>query len=148
MTPHIDDSRIEARLLGAVMAYELAKDMITNGIWMLNTDSMMGRIASLSSNAEVFAYLWMALSVFLSPYWMMQVTGFGQKYRAPVTRLACWAILISGVFWVYLAYISKGLDYALITVMFVFHGLTCIFMAAILAYGLNASQRRAQEVVP
>lgn len=148
MTPSCEIIRIEARLLGAVLAYELSNDMIISGLKMLEPDSMMGRMASLSSNSQVFAFMWVALSVFVSPYWILQVTGFGHQYRALFTRMACWSILCSGVFWVYLAFIGKGLDYAYITYVFVLHGLTCIFMAAILAYSLNAAQRRAQDTKP
>lgn len=145
MTPHADDSRLEARLLGAVLAYELGKDMIASGVWMQQTETMIGRIALLSSSAVVFAYVWMALALLVAPYLFVQITGRFAIYRATATRLACWAVLGSGVLWVYLAYLSKNLDYGSVTWVLVLHGLTCIAMAGILACSLNAAQRRAQE---
>lgn len=148
MSQHPDDSRVEVRLLSVVLAYEVSKDMITSGIWMLSPETMIGKVGKLSSNPMLFAYTWMALSLFVAPYWMLQVTGLGQQFRPIITRLACWAILCSCVFWVYLAYLGKNLDYEYITYAFVFHGLTCIFMAAILANGLNNTQKRAQGRLP
>ena len=59
--------------------------------------------------------------------------------------VACRAILASGVIWAYLGYLSKNLDYAFVTEIFVVNGLTCIAMAAVMANGLNNAQRRARE---
>ena len=134
-----------SRLLGAVLAFELGKDMITAGLWMLQTESMIGRIARLSSSPDAFACVWMALAVLVVPYLLMQATDCGRAHQARITRLACWAILASGVFWVYLGYLSKNLDYSYVTKIFLFHGLTCIAMAATLANSLNTSQRQLQE---
>lgn len=145
MKAALANASLASRLLGAVLAFELGKDMITCGLWMLQDTSMMGRIARLSSHPEVFAWAWMALAVPVVPYLVIQATGYGQAYRARITRLACWAILTSGVFWFYLGYISKNLDYAYITEIFLFHGATCIAMAAILANALNTAQRQRQE---
>ena len=136
--------QIESRLLGAVLAFELAKGMVTSGLWMLQPESMMGRIASLSSSPEVFAYLWMTLAILVIPYMVLQITGLLQRHQWPIVRLACWAILSSGVLWVYLAFLSRDLDYANITEIFLFHGATCITTAALLACSLNTSQRHKE----
>ena len=138
------NAHLGSRLLGAVLAFELAKDMITSGLWMLQSDSMIGRIARLSSSPVTFAYLWMLLAVLVVPYLVLQVTGYGRTHKTQITRLACWAILCSGVFWIYLGYISKNLDYDYITEIFLFHGATCVAMAAILANGLNSAQRHRE----
>lgn len=146
MKAALEAAALSSRLLGAVLAFELGKDMITSGLWMLQPESMMGRIARLSSAPETFAYVWMTLALLVVPYLVLQATGYGQAHRERITRLACWAILTSGVFWVYLGYISKNLDYDYITEIFLFHGATCIAMAAILANGLNTVQRQLEGV--
>jgi hypothetical protein len=135
-----------SRLLSAVMAFELGKDMATCGVWMMEADSLMGRIGSLSSSPRVFAYAWMALALLVLPFFVLQVTGWGKACRRILTRLALWALLCSGVFWTYLAFLSKNLDYASVTSIFLLHGTTCIAMAAILAYGLNAAQLQRMGV--
>lgn len=136
---------IEVRLLSAVLAFELAKGMLTSGMWMLQEESMMGRIAKLSSFPEIFAYVWMSLALLVVPYLVLQVVGFKRSHQRIITRLACWATLTSGVFWVYLAYISKNLDYSNITEIFLLHGTTCVATAALLAYSLNIAQRELRE---
>jgi len=139
-----EETALSARLLGALLAFELAKDMVTSGLWMLNNESMMGRIARLSSSSETFAYLWMTLAVLVLPYLILQITGCWQSQRTRITRLACWAILTSGVFWAYMGYLSKNLDYEHITVIFLMHSTACVAMAAILANGLNTAQLKRE----
>lgn len=134
-----EQSSLTSRLLGAVLAFELSKDMVTSGMWMLQTESMMGRISRLSSAPETFAYLWMLLALLVVPYLVLQVTGYGKCNARNIARLACWAILCSGVFWSYMGFLSKNLDYDGTTLIFLFHGATCVAMAAILAHGLNAT---------
>ena len=141
----LENAKLTSRLLAAVLAFELGKDMLTNGLWMLQPESMMGRIAKLSSSAETFAFLWMTLAILVAPYLALQATGKGQSHCTQTTRLACWAVLTSGVFWIYLGYLSKNLDYAYITNIFMVHGITCVAFAGILASGLNALQRERQE---
>lgn len=139
------NATLSSRLLAAVLAFELGKDMITTGLWMLQPESMTNRIARLSSAPELFAYLWMILALLVVPYFVLQVSGYGQELHGRITRLACWAILTSGVFWVYMGYISKNLDYGYITEIFLANGFTCLAMAATLAGGLNALLRQRQE---
>jgi len=136
----------EVRLVGAVLAFELSKSMVTTGMWIFQPGSMIGKIASLSSSPEIFAYLWMSLALLVLPYMAMQVVGRAHPQQRNVTRLACWAILTSGVFWVYLAFLSRGLDFGSITEIFLFNGSTCVATAALLAYSLNTHNRIKEDV--
>jgi len=139
------DTRIEARLMGAVLAFELAKGMLCGGFWVMSPVSITGKVALLSTYPAVVGVVWIALSTLVLPYLTMQLFGIGQRYRAKLSRLACRAILASGVIWCYLAYLSKNLDYDFVTVIFLFNGMTCICTSAVLAIGLNRSQRIAEE---
>lgn len=143
-----EENSLSARLLGAVLAFELAKDMVTSGMWMLNTETMMSRIGRLSSSVEVFSYVWMALAILVLPYLVLQVTGYGRDQESNINRLACWAILCSGVCWAYLGYLSKNVDYGYMTQVLILHSTSCLAMAAVLANGLNTSQRKKQEALP
>jgi len=140
----LDESLLTSRLLGAVLAFELAKDMITSGMWMLQPGSMIGQAGHLSSMPTVFASLWMLLALLVVPYLVLQVTGCGEASRTRTTRLSCWAVLCSGVFWGFLGYLSKNIDHQYITGIFILNSMTCLAMSTILAGGLNAGQRRSQ----
>ena len=140
-----NDTTLESRLLGAVLAFELAKSMFTGGLWVLSVQSVTGRIAQLSTYPRVLAGVWICLGLLVVPYLLLQAFCIGKRYSATITRIACRAILASGVIWCYLAYLSKNLDYEYVTEIFILNGLVCVFTAAILANSLNNAQRRAAE---
>lgn len=145
MRSALPDTQLQARLLGAVLSFELAKDMFTGGLWILSTESITGRVARLSAYPEALAGAWFCMAVLVVPYFLMQVFCIGERYAATFTRLACRAILASGVIWCYLAYLSKNLDYAYVTEIFIIAGLVCVAMSLVLAISLNSARRRAQE---
>ena len=132
---------VEPRLLGAVLSFELAKNMVTTGLWMLQPTSLISKIAHLSSSSEVFAVLWMTLALAVLPYMVLQIVGKPHKHQRNIARAACCATLTSGFFWVYLAYLGKGLDYGNIVTTFLFDAGTCVVTAALLAHGLNLQRR-------
>lgn len=145
----LGEQTMESHLLGALLALDLMKSMLTAGMWIFNDDTMMSRIARLSTYPEVMAYVWMALALGVVPYLGMQAFGFWQSKRRQITRLACRVILISGVLWAFLAYLSKNVDSEHITAIFILHSVTCIVMSAILASSINTAQKReAQRTHP
>lgn len=141
----LTESTTTSRLLGVVLAFELGKDMATGGMWILTDNSLTGRIAHLSTYPTVLAVVWILLSVLVVPYLLMQVFFVYESWRAFITRVACRAILASGVIWCYLGYLSKNLDYEYVTHIFMMNGIACVAMAALLANGLNTAQRKEQE---
>ena len=147
MTDELKDVRLEWRLISAVLAFELSKDMVTGAMWIMSPESVTGRIARLSTYPDALALVWFGLACLVVPYLALQVFSIGTSFAITITRLACRAILASGVIWAYLGYLSKNLDYAFVTEIFVVNGLTCIAMAAVMANGLNSAQRREREDV-
>ena len=131
--------------MGAVLAFELSKDMFTGGMWVMTAESLTWRIAHLSTFPVVLAAIWILLALLVVPYFLLQVFALGTRYSTAITRLACRAILGSGVIWCYLGYLSKNLDYDYVTAIFIFNGLTCIAMAAVMANSINSAQKRAKE---
>ena len=138
----LGEQTMESHLLGALLALDLMKGMLTAGTWIFVPDTMMSKVASLSSHPNVMAYLWMIMAIGVVPYLCMQAFGIWSKWRRKITRLACHAILVSGVLWAFLAYLSKNIDADNITGIFILHSLTCIAMSAILASSINTAQRR------
>lgn len=139
------DQKLQSRLLGAVLAFELSKDLVTGALWIMSPESVTGRVARLSTYPEALAAVWVCLALLVMPYFLMQAFSIGHRFATTITRLACRAILAGGVIWFYLAYLSKNLDYAYVTGIFIVTGLVCVAMSAALANGLNSEQRRAQE---
>lgn len=140
----LPDIKLQERLLGAVLSFGLCQDMITGGLWIFSPTSVTGRIARLSIYPEAIAWTWFGLAFLTMPYFLLQMFCIGENYAAVSKRLACRAILASGVIWCYLAFLSKGLDYAFVTSIFIFTGLSCIAMSLVLALGLNQAQGQAR----
>ena len=128
---------VQSRLLGAVLAFELSKNMVSSGLLMLQPSSMIGKAGRLSSSPEVFSYIWIFLALLVVPYMLVNFCGKWNSRQKVTTRLACWSILASGVLWVYLASLSKGLDYGNLTEVFLLHGLSCIASSTLMAYSLR-----------
>lgn len=140
-----DTLYFELRLMGALLACALGGDMLIGGLWVLSAQSLTGRIAQLSTFPTALAVVWMTLSLLVVPYLLLQVFNCFLQYRATVTRLACRAVLAGGVIWIYLAFLSKNLDYEYVTAIFIANGLLNVGMAAILANSLNTAQKDAQR---
>ena len=140
-----DDANLERRMLGSTLAFEVAKSMICGGLWVMSPQSVMGRIAQQSTYPEVMGVTWALVGLLVLPYLALQLFGIAEKYRSRFTKLACRAILASGVMWVYLGYLSKNLDYQYTTIIFLFNGLTCIATATILAKSTNNAARLAKN---
>ena len=62
------------------------------------------------------------------------------KIRRELTKLACKGLCFGGVLWVYMAYLSKNLDYGIATAQFITNGIASVSLGAVLAYGLNSDQ--------
>ena len=138
----LGDQTMESHLLGALLALDLMKGMLTAGTWIFNEHTMMAKVASMSRYPDAMAYLWMVLAVGVMPYFVMQAFGVWSNWRRKITRLACHAVLVSGVLWMFLAYLSKNIDSDHITGIFILHSITCIAMSAILASSINTAQGR------
>lgn len=140
------DRRLQIRLMGAVLAFSLAKDMFTAGLWVLSAQSLTGRVAQLAIYPKALAFGWIILAALVLPYFFMQIFDWFEDYRARLTRLACRSILAGGVLWIFLGYLSRDLDYKYITVIFMITGLVNIAMSTILAISLNAAQRQSSRI--
>jgi hypothetical protein len=141
----LSDQTLETHLLGALLAADLMKGMISAGFWILSDGTMIARVARLSSYPGILALLWIVLACAVLPYFGMQVFGVWPERRRPITRLACRAILAAGVLWAYLAYLSKNIDSLNVTGVFILHSITCVLMSALLASSINTAQGREAQ---
>lgn len=137
-----------ARLFGALLAFEVAKGMFTGGLWIMSELSVVGKVARLSTHPYALAIFWMSLALLVVPYLLSQFFNLWENHRHELSRYTCWAVMAGGVVWVYLAYLSRNMDYAHVTNIFLVNGATCIGLAAVLAYGLNREQQRLEDDKP
>lgn len=144
MTPEHVDVRAESRLLCAVLAFELMKGMATGGLWILSPQSITGRIAALSTYPTVLATVWIALSLFVLPFFLTTLCDSETRYSHIISWLGRRAILCSGVIWCFLAFLSKNLDYEFVTAIFISNGVTCLAVSFVLARSINSAQRRRE----
>ena len=141
MNLSVNDQQFQLRLMGAVLAFALGTEMFKGALWILSEQSVTWRVAQLSTYPHALAGVWMVLAVQVIPYFCLQAFDWFAAYRAGITRLACRSVLAGGVIWIYLGWLSKNLDYKYTTIIFVFTGLISVAMSAVLANGLNSSQR-------
>lgn len=141
----LKDLRLELRLVCAVLAFYLAKDMVAGGMWVLSAQSITGRIAQLSTYPTLLAACWILLAVPVAPYLLVQLLDIFPHHATTIKRVALRAIMANGAIWGFLGYLSKNLDYQFVTEIFVINALVCFAMSAVMAYGINSAQRRARE---
>lgn len=137
----LEEQTIEGKLLGALLAFDLMKGMLTAGFWIYAPNTMIAKVASLSNHPTAISYIWMLLALLVLPYFCLQTFNLWSTYHREITRLACRALLASGVMWAYLSYLSKDIDSANITGVLVMHSLINVVMSGILASSINTAQR-------
>lgn len=134
----MSNARRTIRLLSVLLALTMTKNMISPALWILGERrSVISAIASLSSSAQVLAWLWLTAAALMLPYLLAQLANHASR-RA--TRLACLALSASGVLWMYIAFLARNLDYQYIGSLLVFDGLMCIALSALLANSINDEQ--------
>ena len=140
-----EDLKIEVRLFGALLAITLASKMVIDALWILSQETIISKVAKLSFYPEAFTTYWLITAALVVPYFLYQAFGmFGESQRQ-VVKLACRSIMASGVLYAYMGFLSRNLDYKFVTLGFVLLSLLNMAMAAVLAYGLNASQIRREN---
>lgn len=145
MSPH-KHLETDLRLMGGLLAVALGGNMVSDALWVLSEHTITSKVAQLSTYPHLLAALWMLCAALVIPYFLLQAfVTRSAKRRVIFTRLACWAVMAGGVLYAYMGYLSRALDYSYITEIFVGTALLNMSMAAVLAYGLNAAQRRAED---
>lgn len=139
------DRKIEVRLFGALLAITLASRMVIDALWILSPQTIISKVAQLSTYPEAVSGTWFLAAALVVPYFFLQVIGVpGDKHR-PVVKLACRALMLSAVVYGFLGFQSRNLDYDYVTESFVVMSFLNMGMAYALAHGLNAAQKRKEE---
>lgn len=140
------DFKSEMRLMSILLSIFVMSDFVDPAIFILQgTRSMIGTTATLSSSASGLAYAFLGVGLMCLPFLLMQVFYPRIGCRKLIVRLTCFAMCMGGVLWIYLAFLSRNLDYAGATAFFIKNGLGAIAMGGILALTINNKQRREQQ---
>ena len=142
-----DYRKIEVRLFGALLALTLASNMVIDALWILSQETIISKVASLSTYPQALTAYWMVTASLVLPYFLLQALGIFGDHHRPIVRLACRSIMASGVLYAYLGFLSRNLDYTYVTESFVLMSVLNMGMAAALAHGLNAAQIRKEEAL-
>lgn len=142
-----DYRKIEVRLFGALLSVTLASKMVIDALWILSEQTLISKVAHLSSYPEVLSAWWLVTAALVVPYFLLQALGAFATYHRAIVRLACRAVMASGVLYAYFGFLSRNLDYKYVTESFVLMSLLNMLMAAALAHGLNAAQIRKEEAL-
>ena len=127
--------------MSALVAIDLAKNVISPALWIYGeSTSVIGTVARLATWPEGLAAVFIISALLIIPYIAMQLFNPDIPSRDTWTRLACQGLILGGVLWVYMAYLSRNLDYDVVTPLFAFNGVMSIVMAGILGYGINQNQ--------
>lgn len=139
------DSQIEVRLFGALLALTLASNMVIDALWILSQETIISKVARLSSYPQALSIYWFAAAAFVAPYFLMMALGIFGKHHGLIVRMACRAVMAGGMLYAYLGFLSRNLDYRYVMESFIVMSLLNIGMAAALAYGLNAAQKIKED---
>lgn len=144
MTSELQRSRIGVRLMSSLLALDLAKSFINPALWILGeSTSVISTVAKLATWADALGVVFIVSALMVAPYIVMQITMPDCPYRLFLTRCACNGLILGGVLWAYMAYLSRNLDYDTATIVFLTNSLFPIAMAGLLAYSINAEQIEA-----
>lgn len=145
----LNDALVDGRLLSVLLSASLIFNMIDPALLILNEEgSLVALVARMTHRPALVAGLFIVMAGLAAPYVLMQVFNPTVRYRRRVVRLACLALCLGGVVWVLLGYLSRNLDYATITGIFLRNGVGNIALAAVLANSINNEQKRARKATP
>lgn len=135
----LQHTRLHLRAAHVLLAATMMFDMFDPATYILTAPiSMMYRIASLSGSPEMVAWSFVALGLLMAPYLFMQIFCSDCRGRREITKLACFALLGAGLQWVFLAWLSRNLDYEAVTGVLFRTGIGAVAYSLTLAYALNA----------
>jgi len=134
-------SKICVRFISALLAIDLAKNFISPAMWIYGEPrSVIGTVARLATWPEGLALMFCVSALLVVPYVLMRLFRPNMASRNMWTQWACRGLIMGGVIWMYMAYLSRNLDYQVATILFSFNGVMAIVMAGILGYGINQDQ--------
>lgn len=136
------------RVMAVLLALDIARDFVTPALWIVGeTTSVISTTARLATFPELLALAWLLAALMVAPYILMQLFAPDCRWRRKIIKVGCNGVCLGGVMWVYLAYLSKNLDYGIATSTFIGNGISSVALGAVLAWGLNKEQINTQNTI-
>ena len=135
------------RYVSVVLGLAMAWNITNPGVWILfYPNAVITKVASLSSSASVFGYMWVFLGSCLIPYILCNILGVTRKAALePCTRLACLATAGGAILWGFLAWLSRDLDYGTLVYLFGTNAALDLLVSLVLAVSVNEHQKLTAE---
>ena len=136
------------RVMSALLAYDIAKDFVTPALWIVGeTTSVISTSSRLATAPGLLALAWLLAALMVVPYIAMQLFAPDCRWRRKIVKIGCNGVCLGGVMWVYLAFLSKNLDYGIATGTFMGNGISSVLLGAVFAWGLNKEQLTTQNAI-
>ena len=141
MTTNLIRLQYMVRCMSVMAAFEILMDFVSPALWILTTpNSIIAKVASLSSSSEVMGACWLIAAAMVVPFVIMQLGWPACKWRRQIIKLCNYGNLFGGLLWFLMAFMARNLDYGYIVHNFIVNGMGSFFMAALLANSLNNDQ--------
>ena len=141
MTTDLPRLQAAIRSLSVLISFSIVADFLSPALWILNEPtSVISRVASLATSEVFIAACWFTASSLVIPFVVMQVFFPDCIHRRRIIKSATHGLILGAVVWVFMAFLSRNLDYEFAVWNFLFNGLLALAMAALMANGLNNDQ--------
>ena len=140
---------IAVRSLSVLVSFQIMAAFITPALWVLYEESsIISKVATLATSSTALAILWLVSALAVLPFVIMQAFLPVCRFRRIITKTANFGMIGGGLAWVFMAFLSRNLDYNFATWNFLFSAATAFAMAAILANSLNNDQKEKEDQDP
>lgn len=139
-----DHVAIRGRLALLVLAGSVLFDLLDPAVLLLATPESLVYLAAAATRfgPDALARIFGGLAVLLLPFLALQCGLLQQRARG-VTQLACVALALAAVLWIFLAWASLPLGLGVTPLIFFRSGVGALLFALALAWSLNAEQIRS-----
>ena len=146
MTTDVNRLQNIVRMLSILIAFEIIMDFISPALWILTEHtSIIGTVARLASSSGSLAIAWLLSTALVAPFIVMQLIFPESIYRTAIIKSAVYGLILGTLIWVFMAFLSRNLDYRFVFWLFLFNSFGSFGMAALLANSINNDQKEASR---
>jgi len=139
----LQHNQVQVRLVQILLSMTMVFAALDPAALILGAHtSLTHQVALLAYSPTLLAYSFVALAVLMLPHALMQAFCPAHPWRRGITQLACFALLLASLQWMYLAYLSLALDIGAITFIWIKTAIGALGYSLIMALSLNAERAR------
>ena len=146
MTNNIARLQTAVRCLSILVAFELMMDFVSPALWVLTEyASVISTVSRLASSSTALAAAWLLSAALVVPFVLMQIVWPDCRHRTSIIKTATYGLILGTLIWVFMAFLSRNLDYRFVFWIFLLNGLGSLGMAALMANSINNDQKEAEQ---